>query len=469
MEEGMRLNMPKRCPVPRTHEGAPAIMHLTPEQHLRRSVMSCMLFEDTFYEDGVDIAERIAQHAAGVTPSVLANTALEARMVHHLRHVPLILLSTLARTGRGSSIVSAAIERTISRADELTEFLAVYAKMNGVTPDKVKPKLSAQTKKGLAKAFRKFDEYQLAKYDRAGVVKLRDVLFLSHAKPKNAEQAEVWKRLVAGELKTPDTWEVKLSSGKERKTEEDKREVWEGMLASGKLGYMALLRNLRNMVEAGVSKTLIEKAIINRVGANKVLPFRYVAAAKACPQLEPAIDEALCAAIKELPQLPGRTVVLVDVSASMDGPLSKKSDMTRMVAAATLASILNCEDLRVFSFSGECVEVPPRRGLAGVDAIMNSQHWNGTHLFGAIDVINKNVPYDRIIVITDEQSHQRTDWKGRELGIPNPIGKQAYVINTAPYQNGVGYGPWVHIDGFSEAVIRFIYEYEDFLREFCNA
>lgn len=458
----MRSNTPIRRPRKRTHEGGLAATHLTPEQQLRRSVMSCMLFEDTFYEDGIEISERIIRHASDVTPSVLANTALEARRVHNLRHVPLLLLSVLAKTGRGSSIVSDAIAATISRADELAEFVAVYAKANGVTPDKVKPKLSAQVKKGLAKAFTKFDEYQLAKYNRDGAVKLRDVLFLCHAKPKNNEQAEVWQRLIAGELKTPDTWEVNLSKGGKKKTEGDKREIWEHMLAGGKLGYLALLRNLRNMVEAGVSTTLIEKAIINRAGAHKVLPFRYVAAARACPQLEPDIDEALCASILEMPKLSGRTVVLVDVSYSMTKGISAKSDMTCMDAACALASILNCEHLRVFSFSNDCVEVPPRRGMAGVDAIRQSQDWGGTRLFEAIEFVNRNVEYDRIIVITDEQAHSHADWRGRAISMPDPVGKHAYVINTAPYQNGVGYGKWTHVDGFSESVIRFIHELEGF-------
>ena len=104
-------------------------------------------------------------------------------------------------------------------------------------------------KKGLAAAFPKFDEYALAKYDRGGPVKLRDVLFLAHAKPRDEAQAEVWKRLIAGELTTPDTWEVALSS-----SGADKREAWERLLREQKLGALALLRNLRNMREAGVDE-----------------------------------------------------------------------------------------------------------------------------------------------------------------------------------------------------------------------
>ncbi len=93
----------------------------------------------------------------------------------------------------------------IQRADELSEFVAIYW-AGGRQP------LSAQVKKGLAAAFGKFDEYALAKYDRAGAVRLRDVLFLSHARPVDEAQAALWKRLAENELATPDTWEVALSA-----------------------------------------------------------------------------------------------------------------------------------------------------------------------------------------------------------------------------------------------------------------
>src|SRR5690606_26339378 len=107
----------------------------------------------------------------------------------------------------------------------------------------------------------KFDAYELAKYDRPGPVRLRDVLFLVHAKPKAAEQAETWRKLAEKELDSPDTWEVALSAGA------DKRETLERLLKSGKLGYLALLRNLRNMAEADVNPALVKKALANRNGA----------------------------------------------------------------------------------------------------------------------------------------------------------------------------------------------------------
>src|SRR5262249_58959316 len=109
-------------------------------------------------------------------------------------------------------------------------------------------------------------------------------------------------------------------------------------------------------------------AIVAGKGAARVLPFRYVAAARAVPQLEPAIDQALCRAIAEMPPLPGKTIVLVDVSGSMHVRMSGKSDLSRIDAAAALAAIVP-GDVRVFTFSDAVVEVPPRRGMAGLDAL----------------------------------------------------------------------------------------------------
>ena len=432
----MRLNVTPARYQEQTFGGAPA-MRMTAEQALRRSVASCLLWEREFYEEGEDIAKRILRLADEVPAETVANLAVEARSSFNLRHVPLLLLVALAK--RGGPLVGETIAKVIQRADEPGELLSIYWK-DGKRP------LSKQLKLGLAKALRRFDAYQLAKYNRDSAVKLRDVLFMVHAKPKDDEQAEVWRKLVAGELEAPDTWEVALSGGA------DKRETFERLIREGNLGYLALLRNLRNMIEAGCDTGLVRDAIVARKnGSQRVLPFRYVAAARAAPQFEPAIDQALFEAIADMKALPGKTAVLVDVSGSMDERLSAKSDLKRIDAAAALASIIP-GDVRVFSFSNAVVEVPPRRGMAGVDAVIKSQPHGRTELAGAVAAINAQVPYDRLIVITDEQS---TSWRP----VPAPKAR-GYMINVASAKNGVGYGPWVHIDGFSEAVLRFIAEHE---------
>src|SRR5215468_7625888 len=242
-----RLNILNLARGLRTHEGAPA-RHLSNELQLRRSVLACLLWETQFYEDGVEIAGRIAELVPKVEAERVAALAVEAREQMKLRYVPLLLVREMARHKTHRGLVAETLERVIQRADELCEFVAIYWK-DGRVP------LSGQVKKGIAAAFPKFDEYQLAKYDRGGPVKLRDVLFLCHAKPRDEAQAAVWKRLIWGRLTTPDTWEVALSAGA------NKGEAWERLLREQKLGALALLRNLRNMKDAGVDEPLVLNAL----------------------------------------------------------------------------------------------------------------------------------------------------------------------------------------------------------------
>src|SRR5688572_12590098 len=168
-----RLNTTTRRTAPTTHEGAAAAT-LTPEQELRRSVMACLLWEDTFYEQGETVAQRIERLVSLVPPALVAALAIEAREDMHLRHVPLWLARALAFGDAGRRRhVAAVLERVVQRPDELTELLAMYWK-GGKRP------LAAQVKKGLGYALKQFNEYALAKYNRKDPVRLRDVLFLTH-------------------------------------------------------------------------------------------------------------------------------------------------------------------------------------------------------------------------------------------------------------------------------------------------
>ena len=432
-----KMNVWKRMFPVRMHEGAVA-QPVDAKRELRRSVLTCLLWEDTFYEKGNEIAARIEDLVARNKVEDVAALACEARDQMQLRHVPLFLTRDLARRKGAGRLVAETLEHVIQRADELGEFVALYWKTR-------KEPLSAGVKRGLAKAFTKFDAYQLAKYNRESTVKLRDVLFLCHAKPKNAEQAETWKKLVENTLESPDTWEVALSAGK------DKRETWERLLREGNMGGMAVLRNLRLMLAAGVAPKLVAERL--EKGIARALPFRFVTAARHAPKLEEAIEKAMLKAIAEFEKLPGVTGLLVDVSGSMNYRLAKKGETTRMDAAAGLAILLRekAEEFNVATFSDKCVTVAPRRGFALRDAIVKSQEHSATYLKRALTAL-KDTPdwkdVTRVIVVTDEQSHD---------GILPAWTKQAYVINVAPYQSGISYGNgWTHIDGWSERVLDYI-------------
>jgi 60 kDa SS-A/Ro ribonucleoprotein len=422
-----------------TYEGARA-KKFTPEDELKRTLMSCLLWEKQFYEDGVSIADRIKTLVPLVKPARVAALAVAAREVMKLRHAPLLVVREMARHASHRSLVAETLVKVIQRPDEMTELLAIYwADALGPQQQRKKQPISAQIKKGLAEALTKFDAYQLAKYDRDGAVRIRDVLFLVHAKPKDAAQETIWKQLVDGTLPSPDTWEVALSSG------EDKRASFERLLAEKKLGGLALLRNLRLMQQAGVERETIADAIV-RMRTERILPFRFITAARHAPDFEPELEDAMLKSIKDHTRLSGRTRLLIDVSGSMVTPLSGQSEMTRLEAACGLAILARevCKDVEIFTFSNEVVKVPPRRGFALRDAIVGSQPHAGTWLGKAVTKIDRKS--DRLIVFTDEQSHDP---------VPAPKGR-GYMINVASYQHGVGHGDWQRVDGFSEAVVAWI-------------
>lgn len=436
----MKTNTSGVAPTPvYTHEGGRAAAKVSVHQQLERSVMSCMLFEREFYEDGVDIASRIASLVPKCKPEFVALLAITARTAMKLRHVPLLLVRELAKTKCERDLVRKTLAEVVQRADELAEFLALYW-ANGRCP------VPHCIRLGLSDALRKFNEYNLAKYDRDEKVKLRDVLRVCHPKPANKVQAALWKRVVKRELKTPETWEVLLSAGK------DKKETFTKLIKEEKLGALALLRNLRNMEQAGVADKVIRGAL-ESLDVSRVLPFRFIAAARHAVRFESDLESAMFKSIEHLPKLPGDTMIMVDVSGSMDAALSAKSDMTRMDAACGLAMVLRelVTRVSIVSFSNSAVAVPARKGFALRDAIVNSQGRGGTALAQSMAQV-AHLPIDRLVIITDEQSND---------GILKAPCDKCYLINVASARNGVGYGKkWVHLDGFSEAVVQWIAAYE---------
>jgi hypothetical protein len=415
--------------------------------------MACLLWENTFYESGVDIAQRIADLVPLVPKEKVFDMAVEARKMMKIRHAPLLVVREMAKHDSHKTVVDRLLPLIIDRADELAEFLAIYWNRPAQIPTKQtaaqihgrkREPLSAKVKKGLAKAFQKFDAYQIAKYNRDGQVKLRDVMFLVCPKPKDEEQGAIWKKLADGTLGPPDTWEVSLSTGKEKK------ETWERLLKENKLGALALLRNLRNMQQTGVSEDLVFQGL-EKMRVERVLPYRFITAARYAPQWEPQLEKAMFKCMEGMEKIPGKTVLLVDVSGSMDSPISGKTEVHRMDAACGIAVLGRemCEECLVYTFSDDCVLIPARRGFALRDAIIRSQHHSGTYLGKALNYMKFKA--DRIIVFTDEQAHD---------SVGDPPFPKGYMVNVASYQNGVGYGRWNHIDGFSEATLRYIQEFE---------
>lgn len=427
--------IPKRA-MTTTFEGA-VVPSIDAEKQLTRMVLANMLFEKQFYIDGAATTDIIKNLITKVTPTFVGDLALKARTKFKLRHIPLLLTRELARTGK---LKAETLTDVIQRPDEMGEFMSLYW-------SEKKTPVSNQVKKGLANAFVKFNEYQLAKWDKnSAAVSLRDVMFLTHPKPTSPEQEALFKRVANQELVTPDTWETELSAGA------DKAATFTRLMAEKKLGALAFLRNLRNMVQAGVSETAIRNYATN-INVDRVLPFRYIAAARIVPQFEDMLEKMMFRSLATMEKLPGKTVLLVDISGSMfGGKISAKSDLERFDAAAALAMLCKevCEDVEIYTFSNNVVRVAPRSGFAMLDALRRSQHPSGTEMGKAIRSITSK--YDRLICFTDEQSGDRPPAPPREAF--------GYIVNIAAYENGVNHGAWTSISGFSEAIVDYIRESE---------
>jgi hypothetical protein len=461
---------------------------------LRRTVACCLLWEDSFYESGESQADRIKKLAAQCPYDFVAQVAIEARVVHGLRHVPLLLARELARhPGRHAATDSKlkdVLPKIITRADQLGEFVQLYWATNYG-----KKSLPAQVKKGLATAFERFDAYALAKNDhQSAIVKLRDVAFLVHARQakgssmidagdrvtvkertyKDAAGATIGTarlarlpgstldQLCEGKLPTPDTWETRLSAA--GKDPEARRRAWFDLLATSMLGGLAWLRNLRLMDKDGVPQSAIcaygESLAMN--GKLKgIFPHQFLTAARVCPWAEPTLERLVLNALEGATKLRGRTVVLVDVSGSMDAPLSKNGlrgddGPTRLDTALGLAVAARevCEEVAIFTFSEVLIGVAdhksPLRGFALARAVAGSQSHGGTYLRAALERLRElsKIDWDRTLIITDEQS---TD------GPPGPALGRGYVMNIAGYDKTIAAGPtWTSISGWSSGVLQYI-------------
>lgn len=426
------------------------------EAHLRRCVMTCLLWEDNAYIDGVSVAADIASLVPQVKAETVAQMAIDARFEQKLRHVPLLICREMARYDSHKHLVAQTLARVIHRPDELTEFVSLYWKGG-------KESLSAQVKKGLAAAFGKFNEYQLAKYNRKKEVSLKDVLKLCHAKPKDVDQEQLWKRLLVGELATPDTWEVGLSAAK---TEAEKKSVWERLIQEKKLGAFAFLKNLRNMIAVGVTPKIIRDGLS---AANKemMLPIDFLKAEKYAPDFSRELEAAMLECTAQWPKLPGKTIMVVDVSGSMNQRLSSRSEFTRMDAAAAMAVLTGeiCESVTIYATAGgdvcgihQTAKVRPYRGFAlSKEILTKARKLGGGGIFTrqCLEYIREQETEtpDRILVFSDSQ-----DCDPEPAALPKPFGKRNYIVDVSSHKNGVNYkGVWTaEISGWSEKFLSFV-------------
>lgn len=422
---------------------------------LRRAVLANLLWEDVAYMDGEKVVEEI-KRLIPLCPAIdVYNIALEARTMQKLRHTPLFIAVEMCKYPKHKMFVQDLLPLIITRADMLTDFLALYWK-NGKKP------IANQAKKGLAKAFHNFNEYKFAKYDRDTAIKLRDVMFLCRPKPTNQYEQELFKKVADRTLATPETWEVLLSTGK------DKKESWTKLITEGKIGGLAMLRNIANMRKANVDKKVIETGL-EKLKSSMLMPLDFLKANKMNPEFSRQIEDSMIKSYANLPKLKGRTLFIVDVSGSMHTGMSVKSDFNRYDTACAMAmlAVNQCEDYEIVCTAGndysrvgihEHIQYP-QKGFGIFNQIHDTNKRIGSGGIFTRQCLEwcreqfKDKEFDRIIVFSDSQ-----DCDFPEKRIPKPFGTYNYICDVSSHTKGVNYkGVWTaEISGFSEHFITFI-------------
>ncbi len=440
---------------------------LTPELELYTAVATAGL-SDQFYGK-IDakllrICELIEKNEAAFT----AKLAVYVREQMHLRSIPLVLTVELAKRYNGDALVSKLTNRVVKRADEITELLAYFIRANERKNVKQLNKLSKQLQKGLAEAFNKFDEYQFGKYNRDAKVKLKDALFLVHPKAKDEAQQVLFDKIVKDELQVPYTWEVELSALGQQKFDSDevRKEAvcakWEELIFSNKLGYMAILRNLRNILEAEVSKAALnkvcgylsnEKAVAN----SKQLPFRFLSAYRELKVLEHgrvgtvlnALEDAVMFSAANIVGYNDETKVVIaaDVSGSMGRAISVKSKLLNYDIGLMLAMLLqnSCENVitGMFGDTWKVINVPKKNILSNVEELYRHANEVGYSTNGYLvikDLLQRRKAVDKIMVFTDCQLWNSNNtnesiaemWKQYKKIVPNA---KLYLFDLAGYGN----------------------------------
>lgn len=397
-------------------------MDLKTELYTR--VATCLMGEPKFYkevdEQGNITADNqdnalisLIPKVAALDPEFILKLALYTRTDLHLRTIPIVVLVEASLIDSCKPFVKNYVPRIIQRADELAEATAyLQAKIGHLGNKKPKGSMPASLKKGLAEALHNFNEYQFAKYNRKGVVKLKDVVRLTHPTPYNDEESALFKRILTDTLKTPDTWEVVIS------TKGSTKENWEAI--SPKMPIMASIRNLRNFLEKKVNMTPILDKLTNPeiIKKSKQLPFRFLSAYREIEKVKSVdtasvldvLETAMDLSVVNLPRLTGTTFISADNSGSMTNHISKKSSVTLADIANILMAITHriCDRsiTSIFGSDFKVKNMSRRSILASANSIVNDEVGSSTNAYLALDyLINGKINVDRIVILSDCQTY----------------------------------------------------------------
>ncbi len=450
------------------------------------------LVEDKFYESASEQNQRLR---------ILVREVMETdepwvrRLIGYLRQeiflrsVPIVIAAEYA--SNGGQEPAAVIGQALQRADEPAEMLAYWLKTYG-------RKIPKGVKRGIARsATRLYHQFSYQKYaGKRNALQMADVIEMTHPKPQDVEQSDLFKYIldVRHAIMEPRTTQlldmITTRQGLNLLPEDERRPAmassgWGGMAKVGgitweflsgwipggmdkdaweavipRMGYMALLRNLRNFEQAGISdesKAHVTARLIDpeQVAKSKQFPIRFFTAWANIDSLTwgPVLEKALDLSVQNVTPIAGRTLVLADVSGSMYHPISENSKASQidvgLVFAAAFASANPGSTLATFSTSLLEFDISPTSSVLRKAEEMRRAHNVGGGTWALQAMAELGPGHDNIVMITDEQFHP-----GPELRTDGPV----YVFNVAGYRSG-GIstempGRYVIGGGFTDAAFR---------------
>ena len=466
-----------------TYEGAPGTVRDEKSELFLLAVSDFV--EDTFYESANDRSDRLAQLSAKVAvkdPQWFESFITWLRGTANMRSVAIAssLEGVKAMVGAGIPHGKYIVNAALQRADEPGEALSYWLGRHG-------RKIPQPIKRGISMAAnRLYNEYSVFKYDTPShAVRFADVIQLTHAKPDTPVKSDLFKyildRRYNKDAEIPESLtkatsrkEIKQLSGTDLRSLANKGELtpvlresgmtWEALssVISGGMdkkaweaviplmGYMALLRNIRNFLEAGVSSEILKKVAAKlsdpeEVAKSRQLPFRFWSAYRQVQHntmFAHALEEALNASIKNVPFLTGNTLIMVDNSGSMGIPLSGNSSVTMSEVAKLFGSALaiRAEKSTLIEFKGRSfwgsdepyTEIKVPAGSSLLPTIKKfSPAGGGTDIESALTKFF-NTKYDRVIIISDEQASYEGDRPYTDIPQNIPV----FVWNLAGYSRG---------------------------------
>jgi len=378
---------------------------------------SCVtLFEPKYYTGSGQQLQEMKALIHKCDPEFVLKLAYYIRTKMYIRSAPIVLLAEAStmyfeNPDEEKSMVREYTPRIIQRADEITELVAYWINEIGEGSKKNFPNA---LKKGISDAMNKFDAYAYGKYNRKTAVTLKDVIQIVHPKPNTKEQSELYRKILDGELESPDTWEVKIS------TEGASADTWNEI--STKMGIMALIRNIRNFEKHEATQAIerVKEVLRNeeQVRNSKQLPFRWFSASKHTRDVvvRDLLYQAMETSVQDLERLPGKTAILVDNSGSMHMSLSQRSMVRYIDACGILSAIAHqiCDESMVIPFGTEARQIflsAHDSILTKANQLINTNVGHATFAYRAFEVINNsNFVPDRVILLSDMQCYEETGW-----------------------------------------------------------